>query len=111
MTQFHGKLIIVALAAVTVGADYFLKLASIEGRSIQNKWFVAGCLLYAASAFGWVFTFRHIKLSTVGVIYSLSTILMLTALGVLIFNEALNSYEVAGIFLAVTSIILLSRFG
>jgi len=36
---------------------------------------------------------------------------MLAALGVFLFNESLNQYEVTGIFFAVASIVLLSRFG
>jgi multidrug transporter EmrE-like cation transporter len=50
-------------------------------------------------------------MSTIGVIYSLSTVLLLAALGVILFNESLNRYEVTGIFFAVASILLLSRFG
>jgi multidrug transporter EmrE-like cation transporter len=37
-------------------------------------------------------------------------ILLLTALGVLIFRESLNYYEIAGLILAVASLILLIRF-
>jgi multidrug transporter EmrE-like cation transporter len=38
-------------------------------------------------------------------------ILLLTAMGVFLFNESLNRYEIAGIILAIASILLLSRFG
>jgi len=38
-------------------------------------------------------------------------ILLLTGMGVFLFGETLNRYEVAGIVLAIASILLLSRFG
>jgi len=37
-------------------------------------------------------------------------VLLLTAIGVLIFRESLHSYEMIGIVLAVTSLVLLTRF-
>jgi len=111
MTVLQGRILIVALAALTVLADYFLKISSLEVRPFQTKSFLFGAILYAVSAFGWVIMFRHTKMSTIGVIYSLSTVLMLAVLGVFLFNESLNQYEVTGIAFAVASIVLLSRFG
>ena len=40
---------------------------------------------------------RHLKLATIGVVYSVSMILLLTAIGVVVFRESLNAYEVAGL--------------
>jgi len=98
------------LVVVTTIGDYFLKLASQEIQPIQNKWFIAGCIVYALSALGWVFTLRSTKLATAGVAYSLGTILLLTALGIVVFGERLNRYEVAGIGCAILSIVLLACF-
>ena len=53
---------------------------------------------------------RHLKLATISVVYSVSMVLLLTAVGVLGFRESLNWYEVAGIGLAVGSLVLLMRF-
>lgn len=109
----NGQAVAVALglAAFATLADYFLKLASIEARAFSNKWFVAGCVIYALGAFGWVFVLRHLKLATVGVVYSLGTVMLLAALGAVVFGESLNRYEVAGIGFGVLSILLLARFG
>ncbi len=101
----------VGIAAVTVLGDYFLKLASQETSAVYNRWFLAGFVIYALCSFGWVFAMRHMKLATIGVVYSLSTVLLLAALGVVVFGESLNRYEVAGIGFAVLSILLLARFG
>jgi multidrug transporter EmrE-like cation transporter len=54
---------------------------------------------------------RQLKLATIGVIYSVCMILLLTGMGVFLFDEFLNRYEAAGIILAITSVILLARFG
>jgi multidrug transporter EmrE-like cation transporter len=37
-------------------------------------------------------------------------VLLLTAVGVLLFRESLNYFELAGIVLALTSLVLLMRF-
>ena len=42
---------------------------------------------------------------------SFSTVLLLALLGVFVFRERLNSFEVVGMVFAVISIFLLSRFG
>ena len=47
---------------------------------------------------------------TISVVYSISMVLLLTAVGVVLFDESLNYYELAGIVLAVASLVLLMRF-
>ena len=73
--------------------------------------FLVGLALYSSTAFAWVFVMRSLKLATIGAIYCVCMILMLTSMGFLVFGETLNRYELAGIVLAIASIILLSRFG
>jgi len=53
---------------------------------------------------------RHLKLATIGVVYSVSMSLLLTGIGAVAFREPLNAAEVASIVLAVASLILLVRF-
>ena len=53
---------------------------------------------------------KHLKLATISVLYSVSLVLLLTAIGVVLFQESLNSFEVIGIVLAVISLVLLMRF-
>lgn len=111
MTHERVIALVVVIAVITVGGDYFIKLASMESKVIQNRWFLAGTVLYLLSTFGWVFIMPHMKLASLGVVYSLSIILLMAALGVFVFGETLNRYEVAGFGLAVIAIILLGRFG
>ena len=103
-------LVMVAVALVTVLGDYFLKIAA-SSLTFRAKPLIAGIVIYGATAFAWVYAMRHLKLATIGVIYSVCMILLLTGMGVFLFDESLNRYEVAGIVLAIASILLLSRFG
>ncbi len=101
--------IAVALSAVAILGDYFLKRA---GEGPINGWlFGAGMLVYAACAFGWFYAFRHMKVSTIAGLYGVATVLMLTFMGVVVFNERLTTWEFAGIGMAIGSIALLARFG
>ncbi len=101
----------IGFSVVGVVGDYFLKLASGQDRPLASRWFYIGFVVYAATAFGWVFVMRHLKLATIGVVYSVSMVLLLTTVGAVFFRESLNYYEVAGIVLAIASLILLVRFG
>src|SRR3954466_9473679 len=100
----------VAFSAIGVVGDYFLKLSSARQQPLRTRWFYIGFIVYAASAFGGVFLMRHLKLATISVVYSISMVLLLTAVGVMLFGESLNRYEVAGIVLAIASLVLLMRF-
>jgi small multidrug resistance pump len=106
-----ATLVAVAMSCFGILGDYFLKRASAAERPLLTRWFAVGLVLYASTAFAWVFVMRHLKLATIGVIYSVCMILLLTGMGVFVFDESLNRYEVVGIVLAVASVVLLARFG
>jgi multidrug transporter EmrE-like cation transporter len=103
-------LVTFAFSVVGVLGDYFLKLASRDENSLRTPWFYIGFVLYAATAFGWVFVMKHLKLGTISVLYSVSMVVMLTVIGVAFFRETLNYYEVAGLVMAIAAMILLVRF-
>lgn len=111
MSSWRVILAIIGIAVVSVIGDYFIKLASMQTRAIHNWWFVAGCVMYVFSTFGWVFALRHIKLASIGIIYSLSIVILLAALGVFVFGETLSKSELLGFVCAVVAIVLLGRFG
>src|SRR5262245_4412213 len=98
--QSLAILVTVAFSVIGVAGDYFLKLASGREQPLRSAWFYFGFALYASTAFGWVYVMQHLKLATIGVVYSVSMILLLTAVGVVLFRESLNLYEMAGIGLA-----------
>lgn len=103
-------LVTIAFSLIGVLGDYFLKLASERERPLASGWFYLGFTLYASTAFGWVFVMKHLKLAVISVLYSVSMILLLTAVGVVLFRESLNYYELTGIGLALAALVLLIRF-
>ena len=110
MKNRFAVLVVVAFSALGVVGDYLLKLASEKTNPFGSKWFYLGFGVYASTAFGWVLVMRHLKLATIGVVYSVSMILLLTCIGVAVFREALSPYEIAGMIMAIASLILLVRF-
>jgi drug/metabolite transporter (DMT)-like permease len=103
-------LVTVGFSAVGVLGDYLLKLASAQKNPMKSGWFYLGFAVYASTAFGWVYVMRHLKLATIGVVYSVSMILLLTAVGAVGFRETLNASELAGLVMAIGSLVLLMRF-
>ena len=103
-------IVTIAFSVIGVVGDYFLKIASGKEHSLKTVEFYIGFVLYASTAFGWVYVMRYLKLATVGVVYSVSMVLLLTVMGVVAFKESLNGYEIAGIVMAVASLVLLMRF-
>ena len=103
-------LVTIAFSLVGVAGDYFLKLASTREHSLRSPEFYVGFGVYASTAFGWLFVMKHLKLATISVLYSVSMILLLTTIGVGVFGERVNYAEIAGVLLAVASLILLVRF-
>ena len=100
----------IAFSVVGVVGDYFLKLASTREHSLTTVPFFVGFAVYASTAFGWVFVMKHLKLSTVGVVYAITMILLLTSMGVVVFRESLSYPEIAGLLMAIGAVILLGRF-
>src|SRR5215475_4596978 len=109
-TRTLAVLVTIAFSVIGVLGDYFLKLASGREQPLRTSWFYLGFALYASTAFGWVFVMKHLKLATISVLYCVSLVLLLTAIGVVLFRESLNYFEVIGIVLAVASLVLLMRF-
>jgi drug/metabolite transporter (DMT)-like permease len=109
-TKLLAVCVTIGFSLVGVLGDYFLKRASGEANSLTTGWFYVGFAIYASTAFGWVFVMKHLKLGIIGVVYSISMILCLTAIGVLFFDESLSTYEIAGMGMAIGALILLVRF-
>ena len=109
-TKTIAVLVTIAFSVIGVLGDYFLKLSSAREQPLRTGWFYIGFALYASTAFGWVFVMKHLKLATISVLYSVSLVLLLTAVGVVLFRESLSYFELVGIVLAVVSLVLLMRF-
>jgi multidrug transporter EmrE-like cation transporter len=108
--KWIAVIVTIAFSAVGVVGDYFLKRASESKSPLSSRWFYIGFALYASTAFGWVFVMKHLKLATMSVVYSISMIVLLTAIGIVAFREPLNGYEMAGLAMAIAALVLLVRF-
>jgi small multidrug resistance pump len=102
-------LVTVGFSALGVLGDYFLKKASLQEYPVTTRAFVIGFAVYSSTAFGWLFVMRYLKLGTIGVVYSVSMVVMLTVVGVFAFGESISHSEVVGLILAVAALVLLIR--
>jgi drug/metabolite transporter (DMT)-like permease len=109
MSKIIVFIIAISLSAITVLADFFTKKASLF-ENVWNKWLFAAAVVYGITAIGWVFTMKNAKLSTLGVIYGVSCIIMLTFISVYFFHEKLSLLEIIGILLGMLSLVVLYRF-
>lgn len=100
---------VMALSLVGVVGDILLKKASQHESWFSNPYFAFGFIVYSSTAFGWIFAMKYLNMATVGVVYSVTTIVCLALAGAFLFNERLTPSEYFGIFLAVGSLFLLSR--
>jgi small multidrug resistance pump len=98
------------LSLLAVIGDYFLKRASDAAAPFRTASFIIGFVIYASTAFGTVYVFRHLKLATSGGIYAVCLVVMLTLLGIFGFRETLRPTEVLGLCMAVGALVLLTRF-
>lgn len=102
-------LVTVGFSAFGVLGDYFLKRASERPYPVGTGVFALGFAVYASTAFGWLFVMRHLKLATIGVVYSVSMVVLLTLVGWLAFGETVSRSEAVGLVLAVAALVLLTR--
>ena len=111
MTPVSVAIIVtIALSAIIVGGDYLLKQASDRPTPFTTWWFVVGFAVYSSTAFGWVYVMRHLRFATLGAVYAVSAVLLMTFVGVLFLGEPLKWQEGLGIAMAIGAIVLLVRF-
>jgi multidrug transporter EmrE-like cation transporter len=111
MTETTRAILVTLLfSGIGVLGDYFLKLASEQESSLRSGWFFLGFAVYSSTAFGWLFVMKHLKLSTIGVVYSVTMIVLLTTVGTVFFNERLALPEILGVAMGVGALLLLARF-
>ena len=110
-SRVFAVVVTIAFSCLGVLGDYFLKLVSAQEASLRATAFYVGFVIYASTAFGWLFVMRHLQLATIGAVYSVSMVLLLTILGVVRFGESLSAIDIVGLMMAIGSLVLLGRFG
>lgn len=97
--------VLIAVAVVfEIVADVLLKRWSIE-----NRWPVlaGGLLLYFIGTVFWAYSLRYEQLSRAIVIFTVVNLVVISLVGVLLFDEKLSLWNKAGIGLGVVSVLLL----
>lgn len=99
-----------ALSGLTVIADFILKWAALKPGLTGLPWMILAALFYGLPAFGWFFIAKKLKISTIGVIYSLSTVVLVLMVSVFYFKEKLSIPELIAIGMVIVSLVVLGRF-
>ena len=107
--EFRSLVLALVLSGVGVTADAVLKLASSRPHPFLTGWFVLGCTLTAAFAIGWVFLMQSMRIATAGIVYAVSSALLLVVVCVVLFGERLTPGEVTGVAMALGAVVLLGR--
>ena len=110
MNILTGFFAVLLISIVTVMGDFFMKLAGNSSEYMRVGWFVYGMILYLITGFGWFMVMKIVKLSSIGVIYGVTTSIVLALIGILIFHEKMNFIEIIAIMMGLISIFLLIRF-
>ena len=105
-----APVLILLIAVFTLIGDTLLKLASEREHSFATVAFAVGIVVYGSTAVGWVLVMKHMPLASIGVWYSIVTMLLLTGLGVFAFGETLTLRDGAGLVLAIAALGMMSRF-
>ena len=110
MNRFFIYLVILGLTLFTSIGDSFLKRAGSGNTFINWRLFISGFIIYTITTFVWFFIYKNVKFSIAGSAYGVFTALVFAVIGVFYFKESITSIEIVGIFLAITSILILGRF-
>ena len=102
-------LILTIVTALTLAGDYCIKLASGHQGGLASSTFLLGAVLYASPSIGWFFLMRSHSLAAIGVYYSAAVLILLAALGTLVFKEVLGLREIVGLSLAIASVVVMSH--
>lgn len=100
--------ILTVIVVTQIIGDYFIKVASGRSDGMLTSALMLGVVFYGTTAFGWYFLMKIHSLAAIGVLYSTSTILLLTALGYFAFKESIGLRDCLGITLAILSVVVMS---
>ena len=97
------------ITIMTLVGDYCIKLATHEDTGLYSPLFMVGAGFYGIPAVGWFFLMKSHSLAMVGVMYSASTLVLLTLMGCVVSKESLGWRELVGLSLAISAVIVMSQ--
>ncbi len=104
----YSIIVLLFITAGTLSGDYLIKLASSQHGGMLSATFLLGALLYGSTAIGWFLLMRQHSLAMIGVMFSAMSLILLAAMGTLIFKEPFGGREVLGLTLAIASVVVMS---
>lgn len=102
-------IVAIFLSGITVFADFLIK-KSVLSKSMFNLNLIIGAVIYGLSAFGWFFVLKKMKLFSVGLIYALSCVFLITLVSIFYFKEQVKFIEIVALVISIGVLILLYRF-
>lgn len=97
---------VLIIVLLNVIGDYFLKTSADKSISFLTYEAVVGALLYAISAYGWIYVMQKVNLTVVGMLYSTMTIVILTIMSIVIFKEEVTKGQLLSAALAVVAVLI-----
>lgn len=91
--------VLLAIVVVSTVGDYFLKRSAMLN-DFTHPFAAAGFLLYAFTAFGWLYIMQFRSLDVIAALYSATTIITLTLMGWFVFKEAILPKNIIALLLA-----------
>jgi undecaprenyl phosphate-alpha-L-ara4N flippase subunit ArnF len=104
MTTFLWLLLATAL---TVIGDYLIKLSTALPQGIRSAQFALGALCYGLPAFAWFAMMREHNLAAIAVFYSAATLVILAAMGIVVFKEPFSWRDGLGVSLALAAVVVM----
>lgn len=101
--------LLAVITIMTLLGDYCIKLATHKDTGLYSPLFMVGAVFYGIPAVGWFFLMKSHSLAMVGVMYSASTLVLLTLMGFVVFKESLGWRELVGLSLAISAVIVMSQ--
>jgi multidrug transporter EmrE-like cation transporter len=109
--ELRGVVLALLLSVIGVAADAVLKMASLTSKPFASRWFWLGCVLSCCFAVVFTLLLQTMRLSTAGLVYAVTSVLMLIMVGALFFDERLTPSEMTGVAMAMGALVLLGRAG
>ena len=95
----------IALTLETLVADYMIKIAI--GHK-QCQWLLAGAfIIWGVSVYGWYYILKYERVSITGIVFSVVSLIGITLMGIVLFDEKLTTSEWVGFTLALIATFLL----
>ena len=107
--MMQSYLILLVITGATLLGDYAIKVSGQRPAGLLSFEFATGMVLYCLPAIGWFFLMKTHTLAVIGVLYSISTIMLLVVLGVFVFKEPFGMRDAIGVGLAVLAVVVMNH--